>query len=372
MTPVRTVAVIGMGLIGGSLGLALKQLARIDRVVGVSRHKKTVEAARIIGAIDAGFTDPAMGVRDADVVFIATPVSVIVDTARDVLKSMRPGAILTDVGSTKTNIVARIETMKPRAVHFVGGHPMAGSEMSGIEAADRDLFRNCAYILTPTSETDFEALGRLHDLLTRIGARVLSLDPVTHDHVAATISHLPHVLASALVNLAAGERREFENIFQIAAGGFYDATRIAASDPDIWADICLENRRAILDIIKEFQGKLTDVSEMIEAEDRARLKAWFGSSRDVRRGLKRGRPAEATEVYDLLIAVPNRPGVLSEITLAVGKIGINIEDIQIVHSTEGDSGTLKLAVFGRDEAERAAEILRRNKYNLSLEKRFLT
>jgi prephenate dehydrogenase len=370
LSEVRSVTIIGIGLIGGSLGLALKQLARVEHVSGVARKQKSLDSARIIGAIDAGYLDPAEAVGDADIVFIATPVSSIVDMAKQVIPHMKEGAILTDVGSTKETIVKEIEKAIEPGIHFIGGHPMAGSEMSGVEAANRDLFRNCSYILTPTGKTDLNALKLLYNLLSRTGARILSLDPQAHDRVAATVSHLPHILAAGLVNLASEEKEEYESIFQIAAGGFYDMTRIAASDHNIWVDICLENRKSILDILGDFETGLDEVKSLIAASDREGLVAWFESASDVRKRLKSGKPSEV-DVYNLLIAIPNKPGVLSEITLAIGKIGINIEDVQIVHTTEGDTGVLKLAVFGKDEADRAAAILREKGYTLSVEGRFI-
>ncbi len=371
MHEIKSVAIIGIGLIGGSLGLALKQLVRIERVVGVALHQKTLDSARIIGAIDRGTTDAREAVIDAEIVFIATPISSVIDIAAEVIPNMKDGSILTDVGSTKQRIVEEIEQMLPENVSFIGGHPMAGSEMSGIDAASRDLFRNCAYILTPTGKTDLNGLRKLHALISKIGARVLSLDPEIHDRIAATVSHVPHVLSSVLVTLAMEEKEEFDSIFQIAAGGFYDMTRIAASDPNIWVDICFENKQAILEVLRDYRICLDAVTSLLEDEEKQGLREWLESAYNVRKSLRPGKPLKAEEVYDLIIAVPNRPGVISDITRAVGKMGINVEDIQIVHSTEGQSGVLKIVVYGREEAERAAEILREKDYQLSIDSRFV-
>lgn len=370
MEKINRVAIIGVGLIGGSLGLALRQLARITNVVGVAKHEKTLRTALIIGAIDKATLDLKEAVKGADLVFIATPVPVIVETAKKIIPHLKKGAILTDVGSTKVSIVREIEAVCPPDIYFIGGHPMAGSELSGIDAATRDLFKNTTYILTPTPKTNMDAFQTLHALLTKIGARVISLNPEKHDQIAATISHLPHVVSSALVNLAVREGEEMENILLLAAGGFYDMTRIATSNPEMWVDICFENRQAILEVLKHFQGELTEFASLIEKKDRQSLEKKLEDAQRTRQNLPRISPTDLSSLYELLVAVPNRPGVLSDITLAIGEMGINIEDIEIVHSTESESGFLKLVILGEKKAEKVAQVLEKKGYRLSVEKAF--
>lgn len=370
MEKIDRVAIIGVGLIGGSLGLALRQLARITDVVGVARHENTLRTALIIGAINKATLDLKEAVKDADLVFIATPVPDIVETTKKIMPHLKRGAILTDVGSTKTSIVKEIEEICPSDIHFIGGHPMAGSELSGIDAANRDLFKNSTYILTPTPNTDADAFEALHALLTKIGARVISLNPEKHDQIAATISHLPHVVSSALVNLAVREGEEMENILLLAAGGFYDMTRIATSNPEMWVDICFENRQAVLEVLKHFQKELTDFASLIEKKDRKGLEKKLMDAQRARQNLPRISSTDLASLYEFLIAVPNRPGVISDITLAIGEMGINIEDIEIVHSTESESGFLKVAILGEKKAEKVAQVLEKKGYRLSMERAY--
>jgi prephenate dehydrogenase len=319
-------------------------------------------------AIDEGSLDPKKAVTQADLVFIATPVSKIVSIAAEITPFLKKEAILTDVGSTKARIVSETETMLPPDIYFIGGHPMAGSERSGIGAASADLFRNAPYILTPTTKTNMDAFQKVHGLLTQIGARVISLNPKTHDEVVAIISHLPHVVSSALVDLAVEQRNKMENILLLAAGGFYDMTRIAVSNPEMWVDICLENRQALSRILKAFGNELEQFTRLIEEGNREELAEKLKEAQRTRQNLPRISPADIRELHELTIAVSNKPGVISDITLAIGEMGINIEDIEIVHSTEADSGFLKLVILGEDKAKRIARLLQDKGYHLSLGK----
>lgn len=366
MGEIRRVAIIGVGLIGGSLGLALKKLPNIDQVVGCARHQETLDLALVMGAIDEGSLDPKEAVDQAGLVFIATPIPKIVDIADEIVPFLKKESILTDVGSTKARIVSEIEAMLPSDIYFIGGHPMAGSERSGIGAASADLFKNAPYVLTPTAKTNMDAFQKLHALLSKIGARVISLDPKTHDEVVAIISHLPHVVSSALVDLAAEQKNKMENILLLAAGGFYDMTRIAASSPDMWADICFENREALTRILKDFGDELFQFASLIEEGKRDEFMAKLKEAQRIRQNLPRVSPADISELRELSIVVPNEPGVISEITLAIGEMGINIEDIEIVHSTEADSGFLKLIILGEDKAKRVADLLQEKGYHLTV------
>lgn len=368
MGEIRRVAIIGVGLIGGSLGLALKKISKIDQVVGCARHQETLDQALSMGAIDEGSLDPKEAVAQTDLVFIATPISRIVSIASEILLSLKAGAIMTDVGSTKARIVSEIEVMLPPDIYFIGGHPMAGSEQSGIGAASADLFKNAPYILTPTAKTNMDAFQKLHGLLSQIGARLISLDPKTHDEVVAIISHLPHVVSTALVDLAVGKRNKMENILLLAAGGFYDMTRIAVSSPEMWADICLENREALTGILKDFGDELDQFTHLIEEGNREKLMEKLKEAQRTRQNLPRVSPTDISELRELTIAVPNKPGVISEITLGIGEMGINIEDIEIIHSTEADSGFLKLIVLGEDKAKRVAKVLQDKGYHISVGK----
>lgn len=370
MLEIRSAAIIGTGLIGGSLGLAIKAKAGVPRVTGCALHRESAEKAARLGAIDEAYDTVEEAVKDADIVFLATPVKTIAEQAGRAIRAMKPGAILTDVASVKTGIVASVDDQAAAAgIRFVGGHPMAGSELSGIEAASQDLFKNAAYILTPTKLTDPDALKETHNLVQSLGARVFTLNPETHDRVVAAISHLPHVLSTSLVNVARAEQAEFANIFQLAAGGFYDMTRIAGSSPGLWADICLENSQAIVELIGQYQAELETLAELLEAGDVDGLNVKLANASAARQELPRLKPDEAPMIFEVHVVVPNRPKVLSEITMCVADLGVNIEDIQIVHSTEADSGFLRLSILGEPDSERVVKALESRGYKVSVERR---
>jgi prephenate dehydrogenase len=370
MPNLRTAAIVGTGLIGGSLGLALKNTGAVKRVVGCAGHPATAIEAVRMGAIDQAFNTTEEAVKDADIVFLATPVKSVLAEARKALGVMKPGAILTDTASVKAGIVKDLDQASAKArVRYIGGHPMAGSELSGIAAATKDLFKNAAYILTPTELTDPEALQGIHNLLQTIGARVFTLHPETHDRVVAAISHLPHVVSASLVNVASAEQGEFANIFKLAAGGFYDMTRIAGSSPDLWVDICMENRDAITALVTQYQAELETFAELLVEGDADGLRVKLEHARATRQDLPRLKPDELPLIFELTVIIPNHPKVLSDITMCVADLGVNIEDIQIVHSTEADTGILRLAILGDAESRRVAEALEAKGYQVKVESR---
>ncbi|MDT8900541.1 prephenate dehydrogenase [Anaeroselena agilis] len=271
------ITIIGVGLIGGSLGLALKA-AGLD-VTGVDSDRGSLDIAVRRGSVDRATTDLADGVAQADVVFLCTPVLQIPAVVARIAPHLREGAIITDVGSTKRFIGEKITRLLPRGVHYVGGHPMAGREKSGIAAADINLFRDKRYIFTPAAATPPAAVSLVAGLIRTTGARVSVMDISHHDDCAAVISHVPHVVAAGLVNLLGRYPGEEENIGALAGGGFCDTTRIASSNADMWADICLTNPDAITTGIEELQAMLDEVVAAIRRGDRAAVHAFFAAAK---------------------------------------------------------------------------------------------
>lgn len=271
-------AIIGVGLIGGSLGMAVRTRRLAREVVGVARVPETLGMAQARGAIDLGTTDPVEGVEDADLVVLATPPELVVPMAQQVIPYLRAGAIVTDVASVKGEIVRGIEAaLDPGGggIAFVGGHPMAGNEGRGVSAASPNLFEGAVYIVTRTARTDGEAAERLVALARAVGARPMVMDPDAHDRAVARVSHLPYLLAAALMGAAAEETA--------AAGpSFLGATRVAGSPVPMWAQICRLNRQEIVDALRAFRGKLdrletaladgSDLDALLEDARQARLK----------------------------------------------------------------------------------------------------
>lgn len=290
---VRRLAVIGVGLIGGSTALALKRAGAVDRVVGIGRGRANLERALELGVIDEMAADPASGVERADAVLVAVPVGQFDAVLRAIAPKLEPDVMVTDGGSTKQDVIA---VARPALggywSRFVPAHPIAGAEHSGVDAARADLYDGRNVVLTPVPETDSDAVDRAEALWRQCGARVARMSAEEHDQVFAAVSHLPHVLAYALVAMIA-ERPDAERLFSFAAGGFRDFTRIASSSPEMWRDIALANRAALLAEIDRYDKALAHMRELVAARDGDGLQELFAQSRDARnawlRRIEQGR-----------------------------------------------------------------------------------
>jgi len=275
-------AVVGVGLIGGSFALALKSAGKVSQVVGAGRGRANLDLARERRIIDAIAPDAASAARDADVVMISAPVAQFAQLFRAIAPELKSNAIVTDAGSTKRDVVAAARAaLGKKIAQFVPGHPIAGAEHSGAVAASGELFRDRRVVLTPLPENGQPSLAAIESLWRACGARVTRLDPEEHDAVLAAVSHLPHVLAFALVHDVAG-RGNAAQLFSYAAGGFRDFTRIASSHPEMWRDICVANRDRLLPELKRYGAKLSSVEKMLQAGDAAGLEKLFAEARDAR------------------------------------------------------------------------------------------
>jgi prephenate dehydrogenase len=358
------VAVVGTGLVGASLGLALRKFAGVDEVAGYDRDQAELEVAFARGALTEAAPSAAAAVAGADLVVLAVPVSVIAAVAAEIAPALRPGAVLTDVASVKARVVDALQATVPATVHVIGGHPMAGSHETGAAHANAELFVGATYLLTPTTHTDPEAYQRLHGLVSRVGARVLAVSPERHDLLVAVISHLPQLAATTLMNLAASRARdEHAELLLLAAGGFRDATRVAASNPDLWLDICAENRDAIVAVLDEYRERVGALRSILATGDEASLQRMLADAREARRSLP-GKQTVTGRLVELQVAIPDQPGVIAEITTTISQQGVNIEDIAIEHAPEGGRGTMRLAIIGPANARRAREGLAARGYEV--------
>lgn len=362
------ITIIGTGLIGGSLALALKQLSPPPKIIGVDKKPEVIDTALFLKAVDEGTTSLEEGVKNSDIVFIATPVGTIVKIIKKIIPHLKPSSIVTDTGSVKARIVEEVEKFLPPKIYFIGGHPMAGSEKEGITAASGFLFKNSYYLLTPTPKIDTEVFKRLHSLLTQIGARVLTIDAKKHDLAMATISHLPHLVSASLVNLAVNQIDKTENLLQLAAGGFRDMTRTANSNPELWLDIVFENDSAILKVLKEFRNELEEIVRLIKVKDRIKLFKKLKEARRIRQNLPRILHKDLSQLRELSIPVEDEPGVISDITLTVGQLGINIEDVEIIRAPASRSGILGLVILGEESAQKASRALRKKGYRAEIKR----
>ncbi|MCK4532399.1 prephenate dehydrogenase/arogenate dehydrogenase family protein [bacterium] len=274
---IKKISIIGVGLIGGSLGLALKKMNRKSEITGIGRHLHKLKRAKKIGAIDKYTTDFKKGVKNAELVILAVPVSLIPRLVKKLIPHFKDGCIVFDVGSVKKSVVEKIEDMfsalTKKSLFFIGVHPMAGSEKTGVENARRDLFYNAACIITPTAGTDKNALGVVKNIWNALGSRLFLMSPREHDFIVGFTSHLPHIIANCLVKEVGALAGKDKRIKKILAGSFRDMTRIAGSDEKIWADICINNQIAIIESLKSFQVYIYEMTKKIaEGKKEAVLK----------------------------------------------------------------------------------------------------
>ncbi len=275
-------AIIGVGLIGGSLALALKEAGVVGEVIGCGRGRPNLEKAIELGVIDTFTRDPREAVKDADVIFLATPVKTLGVVTQRCLPGLKPGAIITDGGSVKGDVVKTIEPLLPEGVHFVPGHPIAGTENSGAEAAFPSLYRGKRCILTPTENTDLQALELIEQMWRIVGSDVIRMSLEKHDKILAAISHLPHMVAYSLVNAVGSYDHYEENILEYSAGGFRDFTRIASSDPTMWRDIAETNRDALLEMMEQFECFFAELKADIVEKNGENLFEFFSRSKQLR------------------------------------------------------------------------------------------
>lgn len=319
----RTANVLGLGLIGGSVALALRE--RGWRVCGADSDPDRVRMAVERGVVECGELD-----RDAEITFVAVPPKAMIDEVRRALAVT--SGVVTDVGSVKSAVCAAIDD--PR---FVGGHPMAGSELEGLDGADPQLFAGAVWVLAPTPATDDTAFSTVAEVVSELGAEVVGLDPRRHDDLVAVVSHVPHLTAATLMRLAGRRAEEHAALLRLAAGGFRDMTRIASGHPAIWLDICDENRSSIVDVLTALIDGLADMRSIVESGDREGLLTRLRTAREARANLP-ARIKQPADLAELRIPIPDRPGSAAEVFTLAAELGVNIPNFEVVHSVEGDRG----------------------------------
>lgn len=321
--------VLGLGLIGASLALALRdagyQVGGDD-----SLSERSAEAFRrgIVDQIGL-FVDPV-------VTFVAVPAGSLVESCRRVLSSTT--GLVTDVGSVKSAVAEHIDD--PR---FIGGHPMAGSELTGLDGADASMFRDCVWVLTPSRQTSDDTFASVARIVGRLGAEVVAMTPRQHDDIVAVVSHVPHLIAATLMTVAESQSETNLALLRLAAGGFRDMTRIASGQPAIWLDICDENKLAICDSLERMIRELSTVREVIAKGERRDLLERLEKARRARHNLP-VRAGDPGELVECRIPVPDRPGSAADVFVLSGELGVNVIDFEVVHSAEGDRGVMVLVV----------------------------
>src|SRR5262245_2245116 len=346
------IAVLGVGLIGGSIGLAARERLAAE-VAGFDPNRTNVDRALELKAIDSAPAGLGQAVDGAELVFCAAPVNALPGLAAEALDAAADDCAVTDVGSVKRDVIAALGSER----RFIGGHPLAGAETSGVENARADLFVGARWYLTPTDKTVGMLYDRLQRAIADMGARPQAIEADAHDRLMATISHLPHIVANVLVSQAATALSEEAERLPEVGPSFRDATRGAGANPAIWADIFAGNREAVAAEIDATIARLEEAAELLRAGDREAVVTWHQHAGRRRRELIDAEIAGGP-LHELRVRVPNRPGIVAEVALALGRAGVNIEDMALYPAADMTSGAVSLYIAGGDQADRAEQLIR--------------
>ena len=341
-------AIAGVGLIGGSVALGLRQRFLARRVIGYDANVDVLREAEALGVVDEVRATPGEWLRECDLVVLAAPMRALAPLARALAPFLSPRALVTDVGSVKAGIAAEMEALGVQ--NFVPGHPMAGSERGGVTHAQAALLENAVWVLTPTDHTPLTALSRARTLVEHLGAAPVVMPPDAHDSLVATVSHLPYLASLALTHMVARDER----LSLLAAGGFRDLTRVASGDPRMSRDMVVENRAALREALTRFRRQLERLEEDLDQPDELLAAAQEGKR--TRDSLPVVRRSLLPPKHDLVVAVPDRPNQIGMVTQALGAAGVNIKDIEVLAIRE-EGGAMRLGLETPEDVRRAAEIL---------------
>lgn len=355
---------VGFGLIGGSIARALKKQNEDVSVHVYSRRKNpALDEGMAEGIIDSIWYEIDERFSTCDIIFLCAPVLKNTDYLPVLKPLLKPGCILTDVGSVKGNICKKAAELG-LARQFIGGHPMAGSEKTGYENSTDILLENAYYLLTPFEETPVENLSLLKELVAKTGANCVVLSPSEHDKITAAISHVPHIIAVSLVNMVRTSDNEEQNMKAFAAGGFKDITRIASSSPQMWQDICLANSESIDYFLSHFEKQIEDFRHMIAEKDGASIQDEFHTAGDYRDSIPAKKSSVIARSYDLFINIDDRAGAIATIATILSVNGISIKNIGIIHNREYVDGVMKLELYKEEDEKKARELLIQNRYDI--------
>jgi prephenate dehydrogenase len=359
------IAIYGVGLIGGSLALCFKGKPGIT-VVGHSTNPQSVERYLKREVVDSATVSMEEAAQDADFIFLCVPVGNLEDYLNRLSRlPLKPGCIITDVGSTKASVAACADKLQLNDVYFIGGHPMAGKEKSGVEAATSHLFENAFYVLTPDDFVPDEAYNRLAELLKYTRAHLVKVDAKLHDDIVGAISHLPHIIAVALVNQIA-KYNETNSLYEnLAAGGFRDLTRIASGEPVVWRDILTDNRDVLLKLLSDWNAEIANFIKLLELNDGSGIEQEFRKANEFRSGLPERRKGILTSACEIYVDdVPDHPGIIGRITMLLGNHRINLSNIHIIESREDIPGVLRLSFREDSHMDKALELLKKENYTV--------
>ncbi|HHU20254.1 MAG TPA: prephenate dehydrogenase [Bacilli bacterium] len=363
----KRILIAGLGLIGGSLALNLKENTD-HRLIGYDVNQKSLNYAIQKQIVDEISTDFNQVVTTVDICILAAPVSKTIDLLEQIkqLRFEKP-ILITDVSSVKSNVMQTAESIEVGEVTFVGGHPMAGSHKQGIEAAKAHLFENAIYILTPTEKADQAAISTLTDLLAHTKAKFLTLDAQEHDEMTSVISHFPHLIASSLVQQAKTWQKKHDKIPRLAAGGFRDITRIASSDPSMWQDIFFQNKKVLAQLLEDWINEMKNLKGLLETNDKVSIYHYLAEAREYRDGLDRTKKGAIPSFYDLFVDIFDQPGAILKVIGLLADEEISIKNIEILEIREGITGVLRISFVSKDDQLASHRLLIKNGYETMIE-----
>lgn len=360
-----TIAFIGLGLIGGSIARGVKRARPDVTIMAYMRTRSKLEQAQKDGIVDIVLDGIGEELKSCDLIFLCTPVEYNAKYLAQIRPFLKPGAIITDVGSTKTDIHEHVIRLGMESV-FVGGHPMAGSEKTGYENSTDHLLENAYYIITPTAASRQEDTDRLVEIANMIGSIPIVLDYRRHDQITAAISHLPHVIASSLVNLVRDSDTEEGMMKRLAAGGFKDITRIASSSPEMWEQICMTNRANLADILRQYIGSLKQTLKELEEADNQALFQLFDSSREYRNSISEKSKGAIVPEYSFTVDIVDEVGSISTLSVILASKGISIKNIGINHNREHGEGALRIVFYDKESMDAAWKQLEKYHYEMMM------
>lgn len=359
----KTIGFIGLGLIGGSIAKAIKHFYPETRIMAYSRTRATLEEALEAGAIDEIQPSLNEAFSQCDLIFLCAPVSANASYLRQLKDLISENCVLTDVGSTKTDIHEKVAELGLNP-HFIGGHPMAGSEKTGFTNSKRLLIENAYYILTPCPEVPTETVNQMEAYVASLKAIPMVLPYAYHDYVTATISHLPHLIASALVNLVHDLDSPEETMKKVAAGGFKDITRIASSSPEMWEQICMTNQENIGKVLADYIASLQQIQKDLESKSNRDINALFAKSRDYRNSIPDVSAGPIKKQYALYCDMVDEAGGIATLATILATNGISLKNIGIIHNREFEEAVLRVEFYEEEAYKKSVEILRKYRYTV--------
>ena len=364
----KHITIIGLGLIGGSLARAFHERCGINHITAVDNNQDSLESALMDQVISKGFSEINEDVLSSDIILLCTPVKKTIQYLKDIADKVKPGCIITDVGSTKVDIIEYVNSMKNPPC-FIGGHPMTGSEKTGYGYGSSHLFENAYYILSPSKSTDKSHIDFMKKLVKAIGGMPVVLDAYEHDKITGSISHVPHVIASALVNMVKSLETSDGKMQMLAAGGFKDITRIASSSPEMWESIISSNSAQIEKILCSYISILEDFRHHVQKNNTEEIHEFFSSAKEFRDNFVTIKTSKSIKglidpTFEIIVDVVDKPGIIGEIATILGSNGVNIKNIHVSNSREFEQGCLIITLPDSESVNIAFDLLSSKGYKI--------